>query len=74
MSIKDIFNTMDYGPALESKAEALAWLAAHDNLVGPFINAKWPPARNDFATSTPAAGETLAGLTKGPPADIAAAV
>ncbi|WP_019956453.1 aldehyde dehydrogenase family protein [Yoonia vestfoldensis] len=74
MTIKDIFNTMDYGPALESKAEALAWLAEHDNLVGHFIAGKWTPARDDFATSNPATGEKLAGVTKGTSADIAAAV
>ncbi|ART99690.1 aldehyde dehydrogenase family protein [Yoonia vestfoldensis] len=74
MTIKDIFTTMDYGPALESKSEALAWLAQHDNLVGHFINGKWTAARDDFATSNPATGEKLAGVTKGTPADIAAAV
>jgi aldehyde dehydrogenase (NAD+) len=74
MTIKDIFTTMDYGPALESKSEALAWLAGHDNLVGHFINGKWTAARDDFATSNPATGEKLAGVTKGTPADIAAAV
>ncbi|MFN3662564.1 aldehyde dehydrogenase family protein [Yoonia sp.] len=74
MTIKEIFNTMDYGPATESKAEALAWLAAHDNLVGHFINGKWTTKRDDFATSNPATGAKLAGVTKGTATDIAAAV
>jgi aldehyde dehydrogenase (NAD+) len=74
MTIKDIFNTMDYGPAPESKSEALAWLAARDNLVGHFINGKWTKARDDFATNNPATGEKLAGVTKGTADDIAAAV
>jgi aldehyde dehydrogenase (NAD+) len=74
MKIKEIFTTMDYGPALESKAEALAWLAQHDNLVSHFIGGKWTPARDDFATTNPATGEKLAGVTKGTSADIAAAV
>ena len=29
MTIKEIFASMDYGPAPESTAEALAWLAKH---------------------------------------------
>ena len=74
MNIKEIFTAMDYGPAPESKAEALAWLSARDNLVGHFIGGKWTPARDDFATSNPATGERLAGVTKGSADDIAAAV
>jgi aldehyde dehydrogenase (NAD+) len=34
MTIRDIFTTMDYGPAPESSAEALAWIATHNATFG----------------------------------------
>ncbi|WP_400083616.1 aldehyde dehydrogenase family protein [Yoonia sp. R78084] len=74
MTIKEIFDTMDYGPAPESSAEALAWLADHDGIAGHYINGKWGAMRDDFATNNPATGERLAGVTKGTSEEIALAV
>lgn len=74
MNIKDIFTTMEYGPAPESNAEALAWIADHGGIAGHFINGKWATKRDDFATNNPATGEKLAGVTKGTAADVGAAV
>jgi aldehyde dehydrogenase (NAD+) len=34
MTVRDIFDSMDYGPAPESSAEALAWLGQHGNRFG----------------------------------------
>ncbi len=39
MSIKDIMQTMDYGPAPEASTEAQAWIAARP-VLGHFINGK----------------------------------
>jgi aldehyde dehydrogenase (NAD+) len=74
MTIKEIFDTMDYGPAPESSAEARAWLAERGGIAGHYINGKWGPMRDDFASNNPATGEKLAGVTKGTPAEIATAV
>ena len=74
MTIKEIFETMDYGPAPESSAEALAWLADRGGVAGHYINGKWDTLRDDFATTNPATGVKLAGVTKGTAEEVALAV
>ncbi|MEL6572151.1 MAG: aldehyde dehydrogenase family protein [Pseudomonadota bacterium] len=74
MTIKEIFDTMDYGPAPESSAEALQWLADRGGIAGHYINGTWGPLRDDFPTSNPATGERLAGVTKGTTEDVETAV
>jgi aldehyde dehydrogenase (NAD+) len=74
MTIKEIFDTMEYGPAPESSAEALAWLADRGGIAGHYINGKWGPLRDDFASNNPATGEKLAGVTKGTVDEVALAV
>ncbi|MEN8895245.1 MAG: aldehyde dehydrogenase family protein [Yoonia sp.] len=74
MTIKDIFETMDYGPAPESAAEALAWIADRGGIAGHYIDGKWGALRDDFATINPATGDKLAGVTKGTADEVALAV
>ncbi|PUB14136.1 aldehyde dehydrogenase family protein [Yoonia sediminilitoris] len=74
MTIKEIFDTMDYGPAPESSAEALQWLADHGGIAGHYINGKWGTLRDDFPSNNPATGEKLAGVTKGTAEEVAEAV
>ncbi|ABD53703.1 aldehyde dehydrogenase family protein [Jannaschia sp. CCS1] len=74
MTTATIFETMDYGPAPESAAEARAWLADRGGIAGHFIGGKWGPLRDDFASNNPATGEKLAGVTKGTEAEVASAV
>ncbi len=74
MSVKDIFDTMDYGPAPENNAEALAWLSDRGGVAGHYIGGKWGPLRDDFATNNPATGEKLAGVTKGSADEVESAV
>ena len=74
MNTRDIFESMDYGPAPESSAEALQWLADRGGVAGHFIGGKWGPLRDDFASNNPATGEKLAGVTKGKPDEVAKAV
>ncbi len=74
MTIKEIFDTMDYGPAPESSAEALQWLADRGGIAGHYINGKWGPLRDDFPSNNPATGEKLAGVTKGTAEEIDTAV
>ena len=74
MTVKEIFDTMDYGPAPESSKEALAWIAQKGGIAGHYINGKFGPLRDDFATTNPATGEKLAGVTKGTAEEVAAAV
>ena len=74
MTTAEIFETMEYGPAPESSAEALQWLADRGGIAGHFIGGKWGPLRDDFASNNPATGEKLAGVTKGTPEEVAKAV
>ncbi|WP_298492375.1 aldehyde dehydrogenase family protein [uncultured Maritimibacter sp.] len=74
MTIKEIFETMDYGRAPESAAEAMAWLDAHDRSFGLFIGGAWTKPGETFATRNPATGDTLAQITQATEADVDAAV
>ncbi|RYE44978.1 MAG: aldehyde dehydrogenase family protein [Hyphomicrobiales bacterium] len=72
--IAEIFTSLDYGPAPESADVALAWLSAHDNSFGHFINGAWTKPGKTFASENPANGKKLADVTDGTAADVDAAV
>ena len=74
MTIRDIFQTMDYGPAPESSAEAQAWLAGHGHRFGHWIDGAFAAPCATFETKDPATGKVLAAVTQGTPADLDAAV
>lgn len=74
MTEKDIFETMDYGLAPESAAEALAWIAGHAGRFGHFVDGLFAPPGDLFATLNPATGVVLAEVTQGSAADVDAAV
>ncbi|HHL20131.1 MAG TPA: aldehyde dehydrogenase family protein, partial [Aliiroseovarius sp.] len=74
MNIKDIMETMEYGPAPESDSEAQAWLEAHDRRFGLFIAGRMTAPGDTFASTNPANGEELARITQATPDDVDAAV
>ncbi|WP_210528912.1 aldehyde dehydrogenase family protein [Rubellimicrobium arenae] len=74
MSIKEIFDTMEYGPAPESASEALAWIGAHGGRFGGFIDGSFTEPGETFPTRNPATGETLAAITQATQADVDRAV
>ncbi|WP_434614538.1 aldehyde dehydrogenase family protein [Tabrizicola sp. M-4] len=74
MTIKELFDRMDYGPAPEGNAEAKAWLAKHGQRFGHFIDGAFTPAGEGFATRNPATGAELAVVTQGSAADVDRAV
>ncbi|MYM55136.1 aldehyde dehydrogenase family protein [Thalassovita mangrovi] len=74
MTVKDIFETMDYGPAPESAAEALAWLVDQGDRFGHFIDGDFTEAGEGFESKNPATGEVLAVLTQATQGDVDAAV
>ncbi|MCZ8080553.1 MAG: aldehyde dehydrogenase family protein [Rhodobacteraceae bacterium] len=74
MTIKEIFDRMDYGPAPEGNAEVKAWLAKHKSSFGHFIDGGFAKPGTGFATKNPANGDTLAMVTQGTAKDIEAAV
>ncbi|WP_421702861.1 aldehyde dehydrogenase family protein [Aliiroseovarius sp.] len=74
MTVKEIFETMDYGPAPESAGEAMAWLDGAGRAFGSFIDGKMGAMGNSFEAKNPATGEVLAHLTQATPDDVDAAV
>ena len=74
MTTREIFETMDYGPAPESAAEALAWIAAKGPGFGHFIDGTFTAPGTTFATRNPANGTELAQITQGTADDVDAAV
>jgi aldehyde dehydrogenase (NAD+) len=65
MRVKQIFDTMSYGPAPESDAEAMAWIAAHQGQFGHFIDGGFTPPSHLFDTVNPARGDVLAQVSAG---------
>src|SRR6056297_2656707 len=74
MTVKDIFDTMEYGPAPEDAAEAFAWLVDQGDRFGHFIDGAYTAPGNGFLSKNPATNETLATLTQGTAADVDEAV
>lgn len=73
MTIKEIFETMDYGTAPESAREAHDWIAARASF-GQFIDGVFTAHHSGFATRNPATGEELAQITQASAEDVASAV
>ncbi len=75
MSIAGILDTMEYGPAPESDAQARAWIGKHAE-AGLFIDGGWrkPESGAWFETANPATGEVLARVAQAGVADVDAAV
>lgn len=75
-AIAEIFETMEYGPAPESRDPALAWLDAHGRELRLFIDGQWVAPRSGqyFETTSPATNKPLARVAAAGPADVEAAV
>ena len=74
MTIAEIFDTMDYGPAPEDASAALDWLGAHDRAFGQFIGGDFTAPGPGFESKNPANGESLATISQASAADVDAAV
>jgi len=74
MNIPEIFETMDYGPAPESAADALAWLVDGGDRFGHFIDGAMTAPGDGFSSKNPATGEVLATISQATAKDVDAAV
>jgi aldehyde dehydrogenase (NAD+) len=72
-TVREIFDSMAYGPAPESNAEVLAWLAKHKTF-GHWIDGGFTKPGETFQTKNPATAKPLALVTQGSSADVDAAV
>ncbi len=74
-TVKEIFETMAYGPAPESASEAQAWLEREGRRFGHAIGGRFEaPGPRTFETRNPADGSLLAHVTDGSEEDVARAV
>ena len=76
MTVKEIFKTMDYGPAPESAEPTNAWLDGHERTFNHFIGGRFikPAEGGYFTTINPATNRPLAQVAQGGEKDVAAAV
>ena len=74
MNVRDIFESMDYGPAPESASEALAWIDGHGGRFGQFIGGAFTKPARLFETRNPATGDLLARVSQASAKDVDAAV
>ena len=74
MTVKDIFESMDYGPAPENTSEALAWIVDCGGKMGQFINGDFTDHHDGFETKNPATADVLALITQASSDDVDAAV
>jgi aldehyde dehydrogenase (NAD+) len=76
MKIKEIYDTMSYGPAPESSTEAIQFLDDHKRKFKLFIDGEWvaPSSKDYFKTINPCTKETLAEISEANEKDVNKAV
>ena len=75
--VKEVFENMEYGPALESDSNAWQWLKYHKQKFGHFIGGKFIKPKSGgkwFKTINPATDKKLADISFGEVADVDKAV
>ncbi|MCH7660697.1 MAG: aldehyde dehydrogenase family protein, partial [Euryarchaeota archaeon] len=76
MSVVEIFESMDYGPAPESGATVEGWLERHGAKFGLFIGGRWVRPRSGawFDSVNPATATPIAAIAQAGEKDVDAAV
>jgi aldehyde dehydrogenase (NAD+) len=73
-SVREIFDTMEYGPAPEADGAAREWLEKHDAKFGHYVAGGWTKPSALFDVSNPATGKRIAQVSQGSRKDVDAAV
>jgi aldehyde dehydrogenase (NAD+) len=73
-SVREIYDTMAYGPAPEGDKPAQEWLAKHDAKFGHFIGGAWTRPAGTFDIMNPATAVRIAETSQGTKKDVDAAV
>jgi aldehyde dehydrogenase (NAD+) len=73
-SVREVFDTMEYGPAPESAKPAEEWLEKRSAQFGHFIAGAWTKPSNTFEVTNPATGRKIAAVSEGSKKDVDAAV
>lgn len=74
--IREIFETMEYGPAPESPAPVITWLEGHNRTFGHYIGGEWrdPGDGERFPSVNPSNCQEIAQIAQGSASDVDAAV
>lgn len=74
--IRSLYQSLEYGPVLESCQPASDWLDKHHRAFGHFINGQFtePAEDQQLEIRNPATGDLLAGVSHGQQGDVDAAV
>ncbi|MDG1192314.1 MAG: aldehyde dehydrogenase family protein, partial [Arenicellales bacterium] len=72
--VRELFETMEYGPAPEDASLAKQWIESHDGIFGHWIDGQWSLATQHFESINPATEKKLAAIGQGLDADVNAAV
>ena len=70
MTVKERFETMDYGPAPEDAGPVMDWLEDGKRRFGHFVGGALTNPTKGFASRNPANGSTLATLSQARKADV----
>ncbi|MEO8334968.1 MAG: aldehyde dehydrogenase family protein [bacterium] len=73
-TVREAFETMEYGVAPESDKAALEWLAKHDAKFGHYIGGVWTKSANTFEIINPATAKRIANVSQASKKDVDAAV
>jgi aldehyde dehydrogenase (NAD+) len=73
-SVREVFDTMEYGPAPEGDKPAREWLEKHGAKFGHFIAGAWTKPGHTFAVMNPATGKQIAAVSEGSKKDVDTAV
>jgi aldehyde dehydrogenase (NAD+) len=73
-SVREIYDTMEYGPAPEGDKPAREWLEKHGAKFGHFIGGAWTKPSATFDVNDPATGMRIAVVSQGSKKDVDAAV
>jgi aldehyde dehydrogenase (NAD+) len=76
MKIKEIYETMEYGPSPESPSPANDWLSKHERKFGLFIDGRWqqPASGKYFDSNSPSDKKFLAKIAEASKKDVDKAV
>ena len=72
--VRELFETMEYGPAPEDASLAKQWIDSHDGIFGHWIDGQWSQATQHFESINPATEKKLAAIGQGLDSDINVAV
>ena len=64
-TVREVFDSMAYGPAPEADKPAREWLAKYRSTFGHYIGGEWTTPAATFDVNDPSTNTRLAGVSQG---------